>query len=470
MQRNNPITYSGVKRKIDSVNSDEKIDVAIAQDTLIQELIPNEREAVQTDRFIASRSHANNELANWRLESVSQASLPRNENLLHTYLYKQALSHSLFNQPISNGPNRKIRFTQQHLPSRKMFVAQKPAQPIRSTWSHLLTFAELDAPSAQDDFYCNYIDWGNSLLSVGLGDEIYLWNGNTKDTTQLDHVTYANTSITRNAVHQAHFSDRLIAGTSQGCVEYYDMIANKHINTFQVSYSNILTIQSYQPHVFAVGSRSGNLILIDDRVPTNIFDLGNISNVSICGLATNKHLIAAGYGNDTVEIWDPSFTRRPITIFRGHQASVKAIQFSPTHRNHIATASGIRDHTVNLWNVQTGEVIHRFTPFEQSQRPHITSLNWTGSSENELAITIGNEIQLWGKFNNELGYLMMQKKSLGKNINPSNRIICASKQRGGNLIACVSSSEVLQIWSLFNPSQNKKVAGTSTLSTRLTIR
>lgn len=35
----------------------------------------------------------------------------------------------------------------------------------------------LDAPSLQDDFYLNLVDWSSqNVLAVGLGTSVYLWN------------------------------------------------------------------------------------------------------------------------------------------------------------------------------------------------------------------------------------------------------------------------------------------------------
>jgi len=40
----------------------------------------------------------------------------------------------------------------------------------------------LDAPSLEDDYYLNLLDWGSqNYLSVGLSSSVYLWNaGNSK--------------------------------------------------------------------------------------------------------------------------------------------------------------------------------------------------------------------------------------------------------------------------------------------------
>ena len=44
----------------------------------------------------------------------------------------------------------------------------------------------LDAPSLQDDFYLNLIDWSESnLLAVGLNSCVYLWSAVTSKVTKL---------------------------------------------------------------------------------------------------------------------------------------------------------------------------------------------------------------------------------------------------------------------------------------------
>jgi len=44
----------------------------------------------------------------------------------------------------------------------------------------------LDAPSLQDDFYLNLVDWSSSnLLAVGLGASIYVWSASTSEVTKL---------------------------------------------------------------------------------------------------------------------------------------------------------------------------------------------------------------------------------------------------------------------------------------------
>ena len=47
----------------------------------------------------------------------------------------------------------------------------------------------LVAPELADDFYLNLVDWGaTNVLSVGLGDSVYLWNSESGKVDQLTKI------------------------------------------------------------------------------------------------------------------------------------------------------------------------------------------------------------------------------------------------------------------------------------------
>lgn len=44
----------------------------------------------------------------------------------------------------------------------------------------------MDAPSLQDDFYLDLIDWSSSnIMAVALGSSVYLWDATTSKVTKL---------------------------------------------------------------------------------------------------------------------------------------------------------------------------------------------------------------------------------------------------------------------------------------------
>ena len=66
-------------------------------------------------------------------------------------------------------------------------------------------FKILDAPSLQDDFYLNLVDWSpNNLLSVGLGSSVYLWSACTSKVTKLcdfEHDAVTSVSWARKGIY-----------------------------------------------------------------------------------------------------------------------------------------------------------------------------------------------------------------------------------------------------------------------------
>lgn len=51
----------------------------------------------------------------------------------------------------------------------------------------------LDAPSLQDDFYLNLVDWSSqNTLAVGLGTCVYLWSASNSKVSMIMNLPSAN--------------------------------------------------------------------------------------------------------------------------------------------------------------------------------------------------------------------------------------------------------------------------------------
>ena len=59
----------------------------------------------------------------------------------------------------------------------------------------------LDAPSLQDDFYLNLVDWSSqNVLAVGLGTSVYLWSAsNSKVSLNIDFQLFDSVVSTSNS-------------------------------------------------------------------------------------------------------------------------------------------------------------------------------------------------------------------------------------------------------------------------------
>ena len=76
----------------------------------------------------------------------------------------------------------------------------------------------------------------------------------------------------------------------------------------------------------------------------------------VCGMAySGNGLLATGHVDHTIRIWDSRTPARLLRTLSGHMATVRAIAFSPTDFNVLASGGGKADCTIRLWNAVTGQ-------------------------------------------------------------------------------------------------------------------
>lgn len=80
----------------------------------------------------------------------------------------------------------------------------------------------LDAPSLEDDFYLNLVDWSsNNNLAVGLGTAVYIWSASSQRVSKLCEVSDPdNDAIT--SVTWAQQGTHLAVGTHSGYTQIWD--------------------------------------------------------------------------------------------------------------------------------------------------------------------------------------------------------------------------------------------------------
>jgi cell division cycle 20-like protein 1 (cofactor of APC complex) len=79
-----------------------------------------------------------------------------------------------------------------------------------------IPYKVLDAPSLQDDFYLNLVDWSPyNNLAVGLSSSIYIWSASSGKVTKL-HDLGQNDSVT--SVCWSKRGTHLGVGTNSGVV------------------------------------------------------------------------------------------------------------------------------------------------------------------------------------------------------------------------------------------------------------
>jgi cell division cycle 20-like protein 1 (cofactor of APC complex) len=88
----------------------------------------------------------------------------------------------------------------------------------------------LDAPSLQDNFYLNLVDWSSAnVLAVGLGSCVYLWSAATSKVTQLCDLSQTEDVVT--SVAWSEGGRHLAVGSSRGEVQLWDASTQKLVRT-----------------------------------------------------------------------------------------------------------------------------------------------------------------------------------------------------------------------------------------------
>lgn len=129
-------------------------------------------------------------------------------------------------------------------------------------------FKVLDAPSLQDDFYLNLVDWSSqNVLAVGLGTCVYLWSACTCKVTKL--VDLAPTD----AVCSVAWSQRgtyLSVGTSAGETRIFDVVKLKQIRSMPGHRARVGSM-AWNSHLLSTGSRDRFVLQRDVRGPEPYF-------------------------------------------------------------------------------------------------------------------------------------------------------------------------------------------------------
>lgn len=121
----------------------------------------------------------------------------------------------------------------------------------------------LDAPSLQDDFYLNLIDWSDqNMLAVGLNTSVYLWNAYTSRVSKLCDLGY-NDMVTATA--WCPKNNTLAVGTNAGEVQLWDAEKVCKIRTLVGHVGRVGAIAWNSPYFFSSGSRDKNILHRDLR-------------------------------------------------------------------------------------------------------------------------------------------------------------------------------------------------------------
>ena len=316
----------------------------------------------------------------------------------------------------------------------------------------------LDAPELRPDFYLNLIEWSSTnIISVALGQQVYLWNAGSGDISQLPFELSDPTDYV-SSVSWVNDGKHLAVGTADAKVQIWDVEAQKKLRTLRCGEGRVAA-SAWNHHTLSTGSRSGDILNHDVRIQQHVTQTLQGHSQEICGLkwSNDGKYLASGGNDNVVNVWNERGTQHcaPITA---HTAAVKALAWCPWQSNLLATGGGTADRSIVFSNVNTGACVNRIDTKSQ-----VSSLLW--NQEHKQIISghgyAQNQLSIWN-------YPTMNKVT--DLTGHSERILNMSMSPDGQTVVSASADETLRFWRCFahDEKAKKKVRQGSAPRSRLT--
>lgn len=345
---------------------------------------------------------------------------PRQQNVLRKSSVSVVNSFNL--SPVGDATGRQLLATPQ---KRKRKIGKVP-------------FKVLDAPSLQDDFYLNLVDWSSqNVLAVGLGSCVYLWSACTSKVTKLCDLASSEDVVT--SVSWTQRGTHLAVGTNRGEIQLWDATKCARVRTMGGHSLRIGTL-SWNGPALASGSRDRTVCLRDARAPGDTTARLAAHKQEVCGLKWSFDepcRLASGGNDNKLLVWDVKNHSRPLWRFAEHAAAVKAIAWSPHQHGLLASGGGTADRCIRFWNASNGAALDCTDTGSQ-----VCNLAWSRNC-NEIVSTHGyslNQIVVWR-------YPSMTK--VATLTGHTYRVLYLAVSPDGSTIVTGAGDETLRFWQVF---------------------
>ncbi|KAM0828993.1 hypothetical protein ACQ4PT_067164 [Festuca glaucescens] len=293
----------------------------------------------------------------------------------------------------------------------------------------------LDAPSLQDDFYLNLVDWSSqNMLAVGLGTCVYLWSASSSKVTKLCDLGPRDSVC---AVHWTREGSYLAIGTSLGDVQIWDSSRCKRIRNMG-GHQTRAGVLAWNSTILSSGSRDKNILQHDIRVPSDYISKFSGHRSEVCGLkwSHDDRELASGGNDNQLLVWNQR-SQQPVLRLTKHTAAVKAIAWSPHQHSLVASGGGTADRCIRFWNTANGNMLNSIDTGSQ-----VCNLAWC-KNVNELVSTHGysqNQIMVWK-------YPSMSKVATltGHTL----RVLYLATSPDGQTVVTGAGDETLRFWNIF---------------------
>lgn len=298
----------------------------------------------------------------------------------------------------------------------------------------------LDAPSLQDDFYFDIVNWSaQNYITIGLINHVYSLNASTGKSFKL--ASYYGDNLV-SAIKSNDSGSMMAVATTTGKLDIYDFEKYSVIKSV-TGHSSRVGALAWKENIIASGSRDSHVMLTDIRSRKPFERKLEGHRQEICGLAFNPYdwQLASGGNDNRVSVWDAGKNCEIMRI-SDHIAAVKALSWSTHQSGVLATGGGSTDKTIKLWNVKSNSLMKSIDTGSQ-----VCALRFS-KSLNELVSTHGfsqNQIEVWKVPG-------MERVATLKG--HTERVLYLDMSPNGEDIVTASADETLRFWKAFPSVRN----------------
>ncbi|KAK7285214.1 hypothetical protein RJT34_19976 [Clitoria ternatea] len=447
-----PAGMSGTSLRLDTLTSLRSISNLSSPSSSSS---PSNKASTCSDRFIPCRSSS-------RLHTFGLTDKPspvkEGSNDAYSRLLKAELFGSDFSSPSSfsaGSSSSPIISPSKNMLRFKTETSGRPSSPFSpSIFGHQSGFSSesstppkpprkvpktphkvLDAPSLQDDFYLNLVDWSSqNVLAVGLGTCVYLWSASNSKVTKLCDLGPYDGVCSVQWTREGSF---ISIGTNLGQVQIWDGTKCKKVRTMG-GHQTRTGVLAWNSRVLASGSRDRNILQHDMRVSSDFVNklVGHKSEV--CGLkwSCDDRELASGGNDNQLLVWN-QHSQQPVLRLTEHTAAVKAIAWSPHQSGILVSGGGTADRCIRFWNTTNGHQLNCVDTGSQ-----VCNLAWS-KNVNELVSTHGysqNQIMVW-KYPSLAKVATLTGHSM--------RVLYLAMSPDGQTIVTGAGDETLRFWNVF---------------------
>ncbi|XBW34941.1 hypothetical protein QEN19_000505 [Hanseniaspora menglaensis] len=317
----------------------------------------------------------------------------------------------------------------------------------------------LDAPNFNSDMTLTQISWNShNILCVVLGNIVYLWNENNKETEVL-HSNPKKKIIS--CISWCSDSIHLLVAYSDGKLELFDTVQKvKKREIKSVIGVKIISADWYNSILF-IGNGNGTFTIHDvskkDHLLVKMAVNCRDDDMFISKILFNHHLnkVVIGCSNGELRFYEfdienpKSLSLCFSDLQRHNNSMIKAMQFNPSYPSLLATGSyNSFFGYMNFYDIKRNKFIKKIETGVE-----ITSINWNidlYKQSFELAITCGAPNNSVAIFDYNTGFKVAEIHKAH-----ADKIVTGTMNNTNEVIATISAQENLSFFKIFDNEQLK---------------